>query len=135
MKRAVRTACRLAVCCLSAGVAFSAVAASAAPVPQVVAIPAGPFIAGFDPAEREQAYRIDAAAYGHGLTREQGWYEGERARSTARTGAYAITVTPITNRQYAAFVAATGHAAPGVDRPTWKSYGLIHPFETTRRFA
>lgn len=135
MKRIVRTACRLAARCLAAGIAFSAVAAPAPPVPQVADIPAGPFIAGSDPAEREYAYRIDAAAYGHALTREQGWYEGERARGMAETGAYAITVTPITSRQYAAFIAATGHSAPGVDRPTWKSYGLVHPFELTRRFA
>jgi formylglycine-generating enzyme required for sulfatase activity len=101
----------------------------------VVSVPAGPFIAGSDAAERAYAYRIDAVAYGRPVTREQKWYEGERARGVAETGAYAITVTPITNRQYAAFVAATGHPAPDVDRATWESYGLIHPYAATRHFA
>lgn len=111
------------------------VANAAGPAPEVVSIPAGPFIAGSDAAEREYAYRIDAVAYGRPVTREHGWYEGERPRGMAETGAYAIAVTPITNRQYAAFVAATGHPVPDVDRASWESYGLIHPYAATRRFA
>ena len=49
--------------------------------------------------------------------------------------AFAITATPITNAQYAVFVAATGHPAPGVDAKTWSGYGLIHPIARTRRHA
>lgn len=30
---------------------------------------------------------------------------------------------------------ATGHPAPDVDRATWQSYGLAHPYERTRRHA
>lgn len=71
------------------------IATAPGPVPEVVSIPAGPFIAGSDAAEREYAYHIDAAAYGRPVTREQAWYEGERARGLAETGAYFITVTPI----------------------------------------
>lgn len=78
-------------------------------VPRTLDIPAGPFIAGFDRAEREAAYRLDEAAYGHGRTRQWRWYESEPVRHTVESGAYAITTTPITNHQYAAFVAATGH--------------------------
>lgn len=104
-------------------------------VPQVVTVPAGPFVAGSDAAEREYAYSIDAAAYGQPLTREQGWYDSEQARGTAETGAYAITVRPITNRQYAEFVRATKYSAPNVDRATWNAYGLIHPYSRTRRYA
>ncbi|MEW6688501.1 MAG: SUMF1/EgtB/PvdO family nonheme iron enzyme [Pseudomonadota bacterium] len=98
-------------------------------------IPAGPFVAGSDRAERELAYALDERAYGTPITREQRWYESERRRRAAKTGAYAITATPVTNRQYAAFVADTGHRAPDVDRATWDAYGLIHPYERTRRFA
>lgn len=105
------------------------------PVPATIDIPAGPFIAGSDRAEREAAYRLDAAGYGHNITREQGWYESELPRRRAGTGAYAITLTPITNEQYAAFVAATGHPAPDVDAKTWAGYGLIHPYARTRRHA
>lgn len=123
------TACAVLVA-VSAGVAHAAEVG-----PAVVSIPAGAFLSGSDAAEREHAYRIDATAYGHTVTREQGWYENERPRGLVETGAYAITVTPITNRQYAAFVNATGHPAPNVDRATWESYGLIHPYARTRRHA
>lgn len=109
--------------------------AAKTPWPPLLAIPAGEFIAGSDRQERDYAYELDALAYGNSATREQGWYENERERITVKTKAYFITSTPITNRQYAAFIKATGHRVPDVDRATWKSYGLIHPYERTRRFA
>ena len=112
-----------------------AVAGGGTVVPVVVEVPTGLFIAGSDADEREAAYRLDEQAYGHGVTRQQGWYDGERARGEVRLGAFHITLTPITNRQYAAFVAATGRPAPDVDADTWRGYGLIHPFERTRRHA
>lgn len=104
-------------------------------LPRVIEIPAGPYIAGSDEAEREAAYRLDEAAYGSPITRQYGWYARDRPRHTVITGAYGITATPITNRQYAAFVKATGHPAPDVDRKTWASYGLRHPYARTRRYA
>lgn len=104
-------------------------------IPETVSIPAGEFLYGSTPEEREAAYRLDSAAYGHNRTRELGWYDSEPVRQAVTTGAYAITRTPITNRQYAAFVAATGHAVPDVDPPTWAGYGLIHPYGRTRRHA
>ena len=110
-------------------------ASAAGPTPEVVEIPAGPFIAGSDKAEREAAYRLDEAAYGHSRTRQAGWYDRERGRGEQRTAAFRITRTPITNAQYARFVAATGHRAPDVDAETWRGYGLIHPYERSRRHA
>ncbi len=101
--------------------------------PASVEVPAGAFIAGSSEAERNDAYRLDERAYGSPITRAQGWYEGERPRGPETTRAFAITRTPITNRQYAAFVAASGHRAPDIDRATWASYGLIHPWSRTRR--
>jgi formylglycine-generating enzyme required for sulfatase activity len=120
--------------CVGTG-ARAAEDARSIPVPELVKVPAGPFIAGSDRRERETAYRLDEAAYGHSVTRRDKWYENEPARVRRRTGAFAITKTPITNDQYAAFIAATGHAAPDVDAATWKSYGLIHPYSRTRRHA
>lgn len=104
-------------------------------MPMLVEIPAGVFVAGSDRKERELAYRLDELAYGEPITRRQQWYAEERPRGKATTKAYAITRTPITNRQYAAFVAETGHRPPDVDLATWNSYGLIHPYERTRRYA
>jgi len=104
-------------------------------IPAVVEVPAGRFVLGSDRAERELAYQLDEGAYKHRVTRKQGWYETERVRDDAYTGAFAITTTPITNCHYAHFLGATGHRAPDVDRVTWESYGLIHPYDRTRRHA
>ncbi|WP_246116816.1 formylglycine-generating enzyme family protein [Denitrobaculum tricleocarpae] len=104
-------------------------------LPETVVIPAGPFFAGSDSAERETGYRLDEAAYGHSVTRQNGWYDRERPRGEQTLPAFAITKTTITNQQYAAFVAETGHRAPDVTPGTWRGYGLIHPYERTRRHA
>ncbi len=104
-------------------------------VPETIPIPAGPFIAGSGAAEREAAYRLDEAAYGHGVTRDRRWYESEPARGPVVLDEFAITATLVTNRQYAAFIAATGHRAPDVDPETWAGYRLVHPYERTRKFA
>ena len=125
------------IACLAASLAFLATFAKAAevPVPALVEVPAGPFIAGSDAAEREYGYRLDEAAYGHSRTRERGWYDRERRRETRSLAGFLITRTPVTNADYAAFVSATGRRAPDVDPDTWRSYRLIHPYERTRRHA
>ncbi len=105
------------------------------PVLETIDIPAGPFIAGSDQAERDKAYALDEAAYGHSRTREWGWYDDERERQTINLPAFSITRNLITHADYAAFVAATGHTAPQVDKETWDSYGLIHPYERTRPYT
>ena len=115
--------------------ATACVGGETAVAPDVVAVPAGPFLSGSDRAEREAAYRLDEAAYGHSVTRERKWYENERKRATRETGAFEISRTPVTIGHYAAFIRATGHRAPDVDKATWDSYGLIHPYERTRRHA
>lgn len=102
---------------------------------ETIEIPAGPFIAGSDQAERETAYALDEAAYGHGRTREWGWYNDERDRQTVDLPIYFITKNLITQADYARFVDATGHRAPDIDQATWDAYGLIHPYERTRPYA
>ncbi len=117
--------------CLGVGL----VAARDFTAPAVISIPAGAFVAGSDLAEREAAYALDEAAYGHDRTRKFGWYDRERKRGSHQLPAYQITQTTITNAQYALFVDETGHPAPDMDEATWNGYGLIHPFERTRRHA
>ncbi len=68
----VRT--RLGPLVVGAGLALTPLGAVAAgavefSVPQTVAIPTGPFVAGSNLSEREAAYRLDEAAYGHSRTR------------------------------------------------------------------
>ncbi|MEM7023883.1 MAG: SUMF1/EgtB/PvdO family nonheme iron enzyme, partial [Pseudomonadota bacterium] len=63
------------------------------------------------------------------------WYDREAPRRSAETDTFEITTNLVTNADYARFVETTGHPAPDVDPATWAGYGLIHPFERTRRFA
>ena len=126
----------LAACLAVSGMLLASTArADAVSVPDLIEVPAGPFIAGSDAAEREYGYRLDEAAYGHSRTRERGWYDRERPRGPQSLGRFLITRTPITNARYAAFVNATGHPAPDVDEGTWRGYRLVHPYPRTRRHA
>jgi formylglycine-generating enzyme required for sulfatase activity len=100
-----------------------------------VTIPAGPFIQGSDREEREAAYRLDEAAYGHSVTRKNKWYESESARQSLHLQAFHIMRTPVTNALYSRFISATGHRVPDVDQKTWQDYRLVHPFKRTRQFA
>ena len=109
-------------------------AASGAP-PQlaVVAVAAGPFVMGSDDAEREAAYALDEAAYGHSATRRQGWYRGEMPRQVVATGRYGIMRDLVTNDLYYRFLLAANRAAPDIDRPTWERQRLIDPYRLVER--
>ena len=104
-------------------------------LPEVIEIPAGAFVFGSQRSEREAAYELDEEAYQHRITRDNGWYDREWDRHEVVLPRYLISRCLITNRQYQVFVEETGHRAPDVDRVTWESYGLIHPYERTRRFS
>ena len=118
-----------------ASLSSTRLAATTVPIPETIEIPAGGFIIGSDRAERETAYRLDEAAYGHSVTREQEWYEVERKRQKLELPGFRVTRTLITNAQYVAFVQDSGHRVPDVTVEVWKSYGLVHPYPRTRRHA
>ncbi len=103
-------------------------------IPETVVIKAGSFIAGSDAKQREYGYRLDEKAYGHSITRQQKWYDGERQLQEIELPQYSITRTAITNEQYEVFVRETGHRRPFVSKTTWKSYGLAHPWTRARKY-
>ncbi|USG60624.1 formylglycine-generating enzyme family protein [Sneathiella marina] len=109
-------------------------ASQAAEMPETVFVPSGSFIFGSDRTGKDYGYRLDEAAYGHSVTRNQKWYENEEARQKRELPAFTIMKNLVTNSQYENFVSDTGHAAPGVTEKLWRSYGLIHPFERTIKF-
>lgn len=104
-------------------------------VSEVVRIPDSTFYIGSTDSEREQAYRIDAAAYKVDVTRDQRWYEHELPLQKVRLRGFDIMRTPVTNAQYAAFVKDSGYDAPDVDVVDWQTYGVNFTFESTRKYA
>lgn len=102
--------------------------------PPTVEVPAGPFLMGSARTERDAAYALDEAAYGHARTRQARWYENESPLHEETTGAFVIMTTPATNADYARFVAETGHRPPFVNQATWRGYGLVHPYSAVQRF-
>ncbi|MCR9134733.1 MAG: formylglycine-generating enzyme family protein [Alphaproteobacteria bacterium] len=121
----------LLVCCAWFGVSQTTAHAETEAVP--IEIPAGPFIMGSDLEERETAYRLDEAAYGHSVTRQNGWYDREPQRSVTLER-YLIQNVPVTNAAYGRFVDETGHRYPTVTQAVWDGYGLIHPYSRAQKF-
>jgi len=125
---------RIAIFAVTLLICFRVTADDQQLFPELIAIPAGPFVMGSLAEEREAAYKLDEMAYGHNRTRQWKWYAGERPGNPTLP-AYDITRTPITNAQYQVFVKSTGHRIPEVNRKTWAGYGLVHSYQRTRRHA
>ena len=101
--------------------------------------PAGDFIAGSDRAERDYGYEISAAAVAQTPAetaqaeqrlRDRRWFEFEASRQTQMLDAFCIQANLVTQQDYAQFVAATGHRAPGISEAEYQEQGfLVHPYE------
>lgn len=99
---------------------------------ELIAIPAGPFLMGSEPAEREYGYRLDEQR-GSTAARHYQWFEVE-TRRRVELPAFAIDRSPVRQRDYWQFVLTTAHPAPSVDRATWDGYRLVHPYSTAQPF-
>ena len=72
--------------------------------PQVVRIPAGPFLMGSTEEQIKQAIQDGA---------KRDWVKHERPQHTLELGEYAIGKYPVTNREYQAFLQESGRRPPG----------------------
>ena len=110
---------------------------AANPPPQAPAprrtIPAGPFLMGSTPAEREYGYRLDENLHNSTAARRYRWFEAE-TRRTVELPAYRIDATPVTNAAYFDFTPADSTRTPFVTPDVWRSYGLIHDYDAVQRF-
>ena len=97
------------------------------------AIPAGPFLMGSLPAEREYGYRLDENLHNSTAARRYRWFAVE-TRRTVELPAYRIDATPVTNAAYSDFTQQTQHRTPFVASDVWRSYGLIHGYDAVQRF-
>ncbi|PWQ99353.1 formylglycine-generating enzyme family protein [Leucothrix arctica] len=105
-----------------------------AETPTLINIPSGTFIQGSDDIERETAYALDEAAYGHSSTRQQQWYAGEFPKQQVNTAAYRIIRNLVTMAQYQEFITETKHPAPQISKAQWASYGVNHSYESIQAY-
>jgi len=66
--------------------------------------------------------------------RRAGWFDHETPQHKHVLPLFRIQKTPVTQKDYARFVAETGHRSPFVDTDTWQSYGLAHPYWRARSY-
>lgn len=90
---------------------------------RMLVISAGPYVAGSTPEERAAAYDAHRAVVGDDVARAAGWFEDEQERHVEQLPAFRIDLMPVTQAQFAEYV-ATGHASPpAIDEATWKAQG------------
>jgi formylglycine-generating enzyme required for sulfatase activity len=102
----------------------------------MLAIPAGPFLAGSSLDEQARAYDDYRVTAGHDTARRRRWFARERAPRAVDLPAFLIDRTLVTNAAYAEFVADTGRPAPVIDEATWRAQGFAQDYATeVARFA
>jgi formylglycine-generating enzyme required for sulfatase activity len=101
---------------------------------QMVTVPAGQFVSGSTPEERAQAYD-DFTATSHTETaREKKWFDGEDDRHLEKLPAFRIDLMPVTQSQYAEFVATGAAPAPMITEAAWKAQGFDQDYALVARF-
>lgn len=115
---------------LAAFLLASAVAAACPDPERMVAVPAGPFWMGSDAEERRRAY-----AQSSRFVREARWFDAELERRRVTLPPFCIDRFLVSQRDYAAFGAATGHRAPGISREDYIRQGfLVHGYAEVRPY-
>jgi formylglycine-generating enzyme required for sulfatase activity len=97
---------------------------------QMVLVPPGNYVAGSTPEERDGAYDDYLSSSGRDDARENEWFKREEDRHLASLPAFRIDLMPVTNAQYAEFVATGGAPAPAIDEATWKAQGYVQDYAT-----
>jgi len=97
----------------------------------MVRVEGGVYRLGSDSAERELGYRMSPD-----VVRGYGWYDAwEADPHEIGLEAFAIDRFPVTQAEYAAFVAATGRAVPDIDSTAYHDQGfLVHPWAEVEPF-
>jgi len=99
-----------------------------------VTIPAGNFLMGSTAQQIESGYRISQEGYGHDGVRKAHWFDSESPQTSRHTDTFRIMQTPVTQSEYALFIAETGHRAPFVSPKQWQSYHLAHPYSHVKPY-
>jgi formylglycine-generating enzyme required for sulfatase activity len=103
---------------------------------RMIAIPAGRFIAGSTPEERAAAYDAYLSTAGNDDARVHHWFDREADRHSLMLPAFRIDLMPVTQAQFAEFVAAEHVAPPTIDEAGWRAQGFSQDFATqVSRFA
>jgi formylglycine-generating enzyme required for sulfatase activity len=96
---------------------------------RMVRIDRGTFWMGSDAAERALALALSSPP-----VREAGWIQAELPRRQITLPGFCIDRTLVTQEQYAAFVAQTGHRAPAISHEAYLRQGfLVHDYERAVR--
>lgn len=92
---------------------------------RMVSVPEGPFWMGSDSVERRLAYRLSSQA-----VRDARWFDAELPRQRVTLPGFCIDRALVTQSEYAAFVARTGHQPPGIGKDEYLRQGfLVHDYD------
>jgi toxoflavin biosynthesis protein ToxD len=97
---------------------------------RMVTIPAGRYIAGSTPEERDTAYDEYLSTAGVDTARKHRWFDKEADRHVTTLPDFVIDLLPVTQAEYAEFVAANHASPPTIDEPAWRAQGFQQDWET-----
>ena len=97
---------------------------------RMVSIPAGRYIAGSTPEERNAAYDDHQASSGQDIAREHQWFAKEADRHVDQLPAFRIDLMPVTQVEFAEFVAQDLAPGPTIDDVAWETQGFAQDFAT-----